>query len=240
MSQNGTGYEHLARPVPRKVAFADAALVMAKVFGWMSAGLAITAVVAMFTAQNQMLKEIFVDDPWILIPVFLVEILLVWAISSAVDRISAGVATVLFITFAVVNGLTLSFLFLAFDLGSLATMFFVTSATFGVMALYGYTTRRDLTSLGNLCTMLLLGLSIGCGTTVFTGSSAIGRAITCLGILIFVGLTAYDVQNIRTMAETVYPDTEEGQAVAIHGALELYLDFLNLFLDLIRLLGHRK
>ena len=127
-----------------------------------------------------------------------------------------------------------------YQLGSLASTFFVTSATFGAMALYGYTTRRDLTGLGSMLFMLLIGLIIASIVNMFMASSMLYWIITYAGVAIFVGLTAYDAQKIKAMANSVAPGTREGQALAIYGALILYLDFINLFLYLLRLLGRRK
>ena len=238
MSENGYGFEY--RDAAAQQTAVNVGAMMTKVFGWMTAALAITAVVAMYVAQDRALQEAVVGNRVVFIGLLLGELALVWAIGSAVGRTSAGVATVLFVIYAVANGLTLSVLFLVYQLGSLASTFFVTSATFGVMALYGYTTRRDLTSLGSMLFMLLIGLIIASIVNMFLASSMLYWIITYAGVAIFVGLTAYDAQKIKAMAQRVAPGTREGQAVAIYGALILYLDFINLFLLLLRLMGRRK
>jgi FtsH-binding integral membrane protein len=163
----------------------------------------------------------------------------VWYLSEAVQRMSANTATFVFLMYALVNGLTLSVIFLVYTLGSIASTFFVTAATFGVMSAYGYFTKTDLTKMGNILFMALIGLIIASLVNIFLNNSTLYWIITYAGVLIFVGLTAYDTQKIKEMNIIGNEGTEEDQKEAIMGALTLYLDFINLFLYLLRILGNR-
>lgn len=200
---------------------------MVRVYGWMASGLALTGVVAYG------LREVRVE-PTTLLVVALLELGLVIAISRAARSIPASVATVLFLAYAALNGVLLSFVFLVYTQESIATTFFATAGTFGALSIYGATTQRDLTSIGNLCFMALIGLIIASVVNIFLHSSQLYWITTYAGVLIFVGLTAYDTQKIREMA------AGGDERAAIAGALALYLDFVNLFLDLLRIFGKRR
>ena len=168
------------------------------------------------------------------------ELVLVIALSAAIQRISAGVASAMFLLYAGINGLTISAIFLIYTGQSIASTFFVTAGTFGAMSLYGYYTKRDLTSIGNLCFMLLLGLILASVVNFFWANSTLYWIITYAGIGIFVGLTAYDTQRIKQIGMSIGEDGQLVQKAAVLGALRLYLDFINLFLLLLRLLGLRR
>ena len=173
----------------------------------------------------------------------LAEVLLVVGLSSAIKSISPLAATCGFLVFAALNGVTLSWIFLAFSKDSITTTFLSTSLTFGAMGVYGWVTKRDLTSFGNLAFMLLIGLIISSLINLFWGNSTFDLIISAVGILVFVGLTAYDTQKIKALSLAIADgevSDSDGKKLAIFGALELYLDFINLFLYLLRFLGNRK
>lgn len=209
------------------------------VYGWMAAGLALTAVVAWYVSTNAaLMKQIF--HPGILIGLFIAELALVMTVSAAVRRISAPVATVLFLAYAALNGLTLSAIFLVYSGASLALAFTVTAGMFGTMSVYGLVTRRDLSGWGSILFMGLIGFILASVVNVFWANSFLTAAITYGGVLIFVGLTAYDTQRLKVIALQTARDPAMAARWAINGALQLYLDFLNLFLLLLRILGDRR
>lgn len=209
------------------------------VYAWMAAGLALTAVVAWWVStQPQLLTSIF-KGPALLI-LFIAEIGLVIAISSAINKISAGVATALFLLYSALNGLTLSVIFLVYTQGSLASTFIVSAGMFGAMSLYGMTTKRDLTQLGSLLFMALIGLIIASVVNMFWANSTLYWIVTYAGVFIFVGLTAYDTQKLRMIAFQTGDNPALASRLAISGSLMLYLDFINLFLFLLRIMGKRR
>lgn len=214
--------------------------VMTQVYAWMMAGLLSTGAVAMFVANIPALVGLIVGTPlfWVLL---IGEVALVWGLSATIHKLSGAVATGLFLFYSLLNGLTLSVIFLAYTNSSIATTFFVTGGTFGLMSAYGYTTRRDLSSIGNLLVMALIGFLLASIVNLFLQSTLIYWITTYVGILIFVGLTAWDTQKIKRMiASTPGNDENVIRRIAIMGALELYLDFINLFLLLLRILGKRR
>ena len=209
---------------------------VAKVFGWMSGGLLLTAVVALLTAQSPEAMRV-VSQWWI--GLVIVEIALVLVISWGINRISGGLATGLFVLYAAINGLTLSYIFLAYTSASISLTFFVTAGTFGAMAFYGYTTKRDLTSWGSLGFMLLIGLILGSIVNMFLANEMLYWIITYVGVFVFVALTAYDTQKIKSYVSGG-EDAEYVQKAAVLGALDLYLDFVLLFIYLLRILGRQR
>jgi hypothetical protein len=208
------------------------------VYGWMAAGLALTAVVAWYVAHHQeALKLVLGPQIWIL---FIAQIVLVATISIAVNKISASVATALFLLYAALNGLTLSVIFLIYTKSSLASAFGVTAGTFAVMSIYGMVTKTDLTRIGSLLFMALIGLVIASVVNMFWANSTMQWIITYAGVFIFVGLTAYDTQKLKQIAYATQNDAAMASRLAINGALTLYLDFINLFLFILRLMGDRR
>jgi FtsH-binding integral membrane protein len=210
-----------------------------RVFAWMAFALILTGVVAAVTANTDLGMTI-ARTRGLFFGLIIGELVLVMALSAGIGSMSASTATLLFIVYSGVNGLTLSVIFLAFTQASIASTFLVTAATFGAMALYGYTTKRDLTAIGSLCFMGLIGIIIASVVNIFFHNEAIYWAVTYIGILIFVGLTAYDTQKLKAMAASGAATGETGDKLAILGALALYLDFINLFLLLLRLMGRRR
>ena len=212
--------------------------IISQVYAWMTAGLLVTGAIAMFVAGSDTLLALILNPP-LFFGLILAELGLVWFLSARIGRMAVGTATTLFLLYSALNGLTLSVIFIAYTQASIATTFFITAGTFGAMSLYGYTTKRDLTTVGNLCFMALIGFLLASIVNIFLQSEGFYWLLTYLGILIFVGLTAWDTQKIKHMSQTAGNETE-GQRVAIYGALILYLDFINLFLLLLRILGRRR
>ena len=212
-----------------------------RVFLWMTAGLAITAFAAFFTAKN--FSDYIAATPGIFWGLIVAEFLLVLGLTAAIRTISPAVAVIGFILFAALNGVTLSWIFLVYNLNSITATFLSTSLTFGIMGLYGWVTKRDLTAIGSLGTMFLLGLIISSVINIFLRNSTFDLIISAVGVLVFVGLTAYDTQKIKQLAISVgYGEVSEADSrkMSIIGALTLYLDFVNLFLYLLRFMGNRK
>ncbi len=210
-----------------------------KVYGWMFAALIITGLMSLFVASNPRLASLFIGTRFIFFGLIIAELLLVVVISRMINRMAAATAGALFVAYSLINGLTFSVIFLAYTAQSIAGAFFITAGTFGVMSLYGYLTKRNLSSIGNICFMALIGLIIASVVNIFLRSSMFDLIVSIAGVIIFVGLTAYDTQKIKNMlAES--SDSETGAKVAIIGALSLYLDFINLFLFILRLVGRRR
>ncbi|HEX6289881.1 MAG TPA: Bax inhibitor-1/YccA family protein [Herpetosiphonaceae bacterium] len=209
--------------------------IISQVYAWMTAGLLVTGAVAMFVASSEALLSLIFGTPLFFV-LILAEFGLVWFLSARIQRMAVGTATALFLLYSMLNGLTLSVIFLAYTEASIATTFFITAGTFGAMSFYGYTTKRDLTSIGNLCFMALIGFLLASLVNLFLRSEAFYWLLTYVGVLIFVGLTAWDTQKIKHMSMAA-ASAEQGQRIAIYGALALYLDFINLFLLLLRILG---
>jgi FtsH-binding integral membrane protein len=213
---------------------------MTKVYGWMSFALVVTGFVAMYVAQSEALLALVFSSSFTVIGIILVEFILVGALAGWVSRMSANTATFIFLLYSAINGLTLSAIFVIYTAESIATTFFITAGTFGVMSVYGYTTKSDLTKWGSLLFMGMIGLVIASLVNFFLQSTMLYWITTYAGVLIFVGLTAYDTQKIKNMNIIGNEGTDDDKKEAIMGALTLYLDFINLFLYLLRLFGKKK
>ncbi len=213
---------------------------MRKVYVWMSLALVITGFTAYGVATTPGLMMAIATNKILFWGLIIAELGLVFAISGAINRLSLMSATLLFVLYSVINGATLSFIFAIYTMSSIANVFFITAGTFGVMALIGYTTKTDLTSMGKILFMALIGIIIATVVNIFLKSSGLQMIISYIGVLIFVGLTAYDSQKIKQML-LMAPDAGEGaQKLALLGALTLYLDFINLFIYLLRIFGRRE
>jgi FtsH-binding integral membrane protein len=211
-----------------------------KVYGWMTAGLLLTGVFAFMTiSSTEVLQLLFSSRISFFILIGLQLGLVIW-LSARVQAMSAMTATMVFCGYSALTGVTLSIVFLAYTAESLASTFFVTGATFGATAAYGYVTKRDLSGIGGFMSMGLIGLIIASVVNIFLQSEMIYWITTYVGIIIFVGLTAYDMQKIRGMSVIALEGGETEQKGAIIGALALYLDFINLFLLLLRVMGRRR
>lgn len=211
-----------------------------RVYGWMCLALSVTALVALYTASSPALIRAIFGNRLLFFGLILGELFLVGYLAAAVQKMSSLTATLVFLGYSGLNGLTLSLLFLVFTAESLASTFFITAGTFGIMSAYGYFTKRDLTSWGNLLFMGLIGVVIASLVNLFFNNKTIYWVTTYIGILVFVGLTAYDTQKIKNMNIIGNEGTEEDRKEAVMGALALYLDFINLFLLLLRITGRRK
>ena len=211
---------------------------MLRVYNYMSAGLALTGIVAFFTSQSPELMATIYGTPlsWV---VMLAPLGLVLFMSARINKMSAASAQTTFWVFSALMGLSLSFIFLVYTGASITRVFFITTSMFAGMSLYGYTTKRDLSGIGSFLIMGLIGLIVASIVNIFLQSSAMHWAISVIGVLIFVGLTAYDTQKIRRMySEADGAETEAKKSIM--GALTLYLDFINLFLFMLRLFGNRN
>ena len=213
---------------------------MRKVFVWMTLALAITGLTAFGVATSPSLVSMIFGSKVMFWGLIIAEFALVFAISGAIHKLSLSTATLLFILYSVVNGATLSVIFFAFSTAVIAMTFFITAGTFGAMALVGYTTKTDLSSMGKILIMALIGIIIASVVNMFVGSSGFDLIISYVGVLIFVGLTAYDTQKIKEMCQMAPDAGESAQKLALLGALTLYLDFINLFLYLLRIFGNNK
>ena len=215
-------------------------ILMRKVYVWMTLALVLTGVTAYGVATSPgIMTALFINQIlfWGLV---IAEFALVIGITAAINKLSLTTATLMFVLYSVINGAVLSSIFLIYTMSSIASVFFITAGTFAVMALIGYTTKTDLTSMGKILFMALIGIIIATIVNLFLKSSGLQMIVSYLGVLIFVGLTAYDSQKIKNML-LMAPDAGEGaQKLALLGALTLYLDFINLFIYLLRIFGRRE
>ncbi|RPI80104.1 MAG: Bax inhibitor-1/YccA family protein [Desulfobacteraceae bacterium] len=212
------------------------------VYNWMFIGLALTGLIAFYTSTSTALLKVLFGNPFMFWGIFIAELAIVWVISSRIDRLSSATATLLYVIYSVLNGLILSLIFLRYTGSSIAGTFFICSVTFLACSIYGWVTKKDLTSFGGFLIMGVIGIIIATIVNIFLKSSALNMAISYIGVFIFIGLTAYDTQKIKNMALS-QPDGLEAGVIrkgAILGALALYLDFINLFLFLLRILGGRR
>ena len=209
------------------------------VYAWMAAGLALTAVVAWWVStQPELMARIF-SSPVIIIGLVVAQLALVWTISAATQKLGAGAATALFLLYSALNGLTLSVLFIAYAHATLASAFVISAGMFGAMSVFGFVTKRDLSGLGSMLFMALIGLILASVVSMFWRNSMLTTIINYAGVLIFVGLTAYDTQRLKEVAVATAGDAAAAARYSVNGALTLYLDFINLFLFLVRILGRR-
>ena len=213
---------------------------MRKVFVWMTLALAITGLTAYGVATSPTILSLIFSSKVTFFGLIIAEFALVFAISGAINRLSLSTATLLFILYSVINGATLSTIFFAFSVATIGKVFFITAGTFGAMALVGYTTKTDLTSMGKLLFMALLGIIIASVVNIFVASSGLDLILSYVGVLVFVGLTAYDTQKIKQMCQAAPDAGETTQKLALIGALSLYLDFINLFLYLLRIFANNR
>lgn len=215
-------------------------VLMRKVYVWMTLALVITGFTAYGVATSPGILQAIYTNQILFWGMIIAEFALVIGVSAAINRLSLTMATLMFILYSVINGALLSYIFLAYTASSIATVFFITAGTFGAMAFIGYTTKTDLTKMGKIVMMALIGLVIATIVNLFIKSSGFTMILSYIGVLVFVGLTAYDTQKIKQMLLQA-PDAGEGaQKMALLGALSLYLDFINLFIYLLRIFGKRE
>ena len=213
---------------------------MRKVFSWMTLALVITGLTAYGVASNESIMFSLYSSQWIIFGLIALELGLVIYLSARIQKLSLTTATVCFILFSVVNGLTLAPIFIIYTGSSIAKVFFITAGTFAAMALIGYRTKKDLSMIGRILIMALIGLIIASLVNLFLKSSGLELILSYVGVLIFVGLTAWDTQEIKQMLNQCEAPDEEAQKIALLGSLTLYLDFINLFLYLLRIFGNRE
>lgn len=212
---------------------------MRKVYGWMALALVITGLTSYMVASSPGLMQMIFANRLVFWGMVIAEFAIVFVISGRINRLSLVSATTWFIVYSVLNGALLSFIFMVYTQTAITEVFFITAGTFGAMALIGSTTKRDLTNLGGILFMALIGLIIASVVNFFVQSNTLDLIVSYVGVLIFVGLTAWDAQQIKRML-AMAPDAGEGaQKIALLGALNLYLDFINLFLYLLRIFGGR-
>ncbi|MFO7749286.1 MAG: Bax inhibitor-1/YccA family protein [Desulfobacteraceae bacterium] len=212
------------------------------VYNWMAIGLALTAFTALYVSNSETMLRIIFGNQLVFFGLIIGELGLVFYLSARVQKIQASTATALFVLYSVLNGATLSAVFLMYTSASIVSTFFVCALTFGACSVYGMVTKRDLTSLGGFMFMGLIGIIIATVVNMFIQSSAMTMIISYIGVVVFVGLTAYDTQKLKNMALT-QPDNASGAMVrkgAIMGALTLYLDFINMFIMMLHIFGVTK
>ncbi|HEY3204329.1 MAG TPA: Bax inhibitor-1/YccA family protein [Thermoanaerobaculia bacterium] len=209
-----------------------------KVYGWMAVGLGITATVALGVASTPALAQAIFGNKLLFFGLIIAELGLVFYLSARVDKLAPGTASGLFLLYSALNGATLAIIFLAFTGSSIATTFLVTAGMFGALALFGTTTKRSLAGVGQFVFMGLIGVILASVVGIFVRSEGLQFAISVIGVIVFTGLTAWDAQRLKLMAATV-PEERYG-SYSVVGALALYLDFINLFLFLLRFLGGRR
>jgi len=210
-----------------------------KVYRWMGIGLFLTAITAYFVASSESLVYALASNSILFFGLLIAEFGLVIYLSARIQKMSAETATAAFVIYSVLNGITLSLLLLVYTGASVASTFFTTALTFSAMSAYGYFTKRDLTTMGSYLQMGLIGLIIASVINIFWANGTMYWIISYVGVLLFVGLTAYDTQKIKKMGAFV-DGVQNTHKIAILGALTLYLDFINLFIMLLRILGDRK
>lgn len=216
------------------------AVFITRVYNWMALALFITGLIAYYTASSPQLFNTIVSSRILFFGLIIGELALVVYLSRAISTMSRNMAIGAFLLYSVLNGLTMSVIFMAYTSSSIATTFYITAGTFAAMSIYGYTTKRDLTSIGNMAFMALIGIIIASIVNIFLQNEMMYWIISYLGVAIFVGLVAYDTQKLKEIGSRGFVNEEGMEKSAIMGALSLYLDFINLFLFLLRIFGDRR
>jgi len=211
------------------------------VYNWMAVGLALTGIVAFYVGHSESMTRIIFGNSIIFYALIIGELALVFTLSARISKLNASTATGMFLLYSLLNGVTLSFIFLVYTSSSIVSTFFICSLTFVASSIYGMVTNKDLTSMGNFMAMGLIGIIIATVVNIFLKSSGMSMIISYVGVIVFVGLTAYDTQKLKAMAVSIPAGMDAGavRKGTIMGALTLYLDFINLFLMLLRILGDR-
>ncbi|AGN87816.1 MULTISPECIES: Bax inhibitor-1/YccA family protein [Enterobacteriaceae] len=214
---------------------------MAQVYGWMTCGLLLTAFVAWYAARSEAIMSFVFSSQITFFGLVIAQLAVVFVLSGLIHKLSAGLATTLFMLYSALTGLTISSILLVYTAQSIAATFVVTAGMFGAMSLYGYTTKRDLSGLGSMLFMGLIGILLASLVNFWLKSEALMWAVTYIGVVIFVGLTAYDTQKLKNIGQQIdVRDASQLRKSSILGALTLYLDFINLFLMLLRIFGNRR
>ena len=213
---------------------------MRKVYVWMTLALVVTALSAYYVATTPAALYAIFSSKFMFFGLLIAEIVVVMAMTALINRMSFMVAALMMAAYSVLNGVTMSFIFVVYEMASIATTFFVTAGTFAAMAIVGYTTKKDLTKMGGILLMALIGLIIASVVNWFLQSETMSYVVSGVGVLVFTGLTAYDSQKIKEMLMQCDTVNDGTQKLALLGSLTLYLDFVNLFLYLLRFMGNRK
>ena len=213
---------------------------LTKVYGWMMLGLLVTALSSFFTITNESLLRFVFSSKITFFAVIIAQVGIVIYLSARIQKMSAAMAKALFILYSAITGITLASIFLVYTAESIGSTFIIAALMFGSMAFYGYITKRDLTGVGQFMMMGLIGVVIASVVNIFMGSDSLGWLISIISVVVFTGLTAYDTQKMKAMAYVMLDGEEIAAKGAIIGALQLYLDFINLFLALLRLFGDRR
>jgi uncharacterized protein len=214
--------------------------IMNRIFTWMSGALLVTGLTAYTVSTTPSLFVPLYSNPWILFGLFLIQMVLVVSLSSMITQLSLSAAFIMFFAYSVLTGATLSGLFFVYTTGSIASTFLVSAGMFGGMALYGYTTQADLTSMGSLLRMALWGLILALLVNMFLKNEMLDLITAIIGVVVFAGLTAFDIQRIKQLSYYLMGQGEVADKIAIVCALQLYLDFINLFISLLRIMGVRR
>ena len=218
-----------------------ASIYMRQVYQWMTMGLGVTTLMAWFVASTPAVQQVIFGNSLIMIALIVAQFGLVIALSAAVHKMSSSTATGLFLLYSALTGATLSSIFVIYPIASITNAFLVTTGTFLAMTVYGTVTKRDLTAMGSFLFMGLIGIVIAMVVNIFLKSAMMDFVVSCLGVLIFTGLTAYDTQKLRRFGESApLDDATAVRRGAIYGALTLYLDFINIFLYVVRLMGNNR
>lgn len=209
------------------------------VYNWMAMGLAITGVIAYGISRSSFV-EVMYSNPFVLFAIIILQLGVVMGMTFAINKIPSGVAIGAFFLYSALTGLTMSAIFLVYTGTSIASTFFVCAGMFAAVSAFGYVTKSDLSKFGTYFFMALIGLILASVVNIFLKSTTLNWIISYAGVLIFVGLTAYDTQRIKKMSQSTDIDSEEGKKSAVFGSLMLYLDFINMFMFLLRIFGDRK
>ena len=212
------------------------------VYNWMAVGLGLSGAVSFFVVNSPAMQRMIFGNSFVLFGLIIAELILVFTLAGRVQKMQASTATGMFLLYSALNGATLSAIFMVYTASSIASTFFVAAGTFVAASIYGYTTKKDLTSWGSFLFMGLIGIIIASLVNLFIQSTAISMIVSYIGVFVFIGLTIYDTQKIKNMALTQPADLEAGviRKGAIMGALSLYLNFINLFIMLLRIMGERR
>lgn len=226
--------------VKREITNEAFAVLLKNVYAWMALALGLTGVAAMYVSNNQMILDYLVEHFELFLGLCIAEIVVAIVFTALIKRLSFNTASILFGLYSLLTGISLGPIFFLFTEESIALTFFVTAGTFGAMSLYGYFTKRDLSSWGRYLLMGLFGIIIASVANLFLQSTRVEWITTYVGVVVFVLLTAYDTQNIKNMLAEKDEVDESSLKLALYGSFMLYLDFINLFLELLKLLGKRK
>lgn len=213
---------------------------MSQVYGWMGTGLLLTAFIAWYLSGSPQFIAALYSNTVLLIGLVVAQLALVFVISGMVHRLSGAVLTTLFMLYAALTGVTLSSIFIVYTTGSIVSTFFISAGMFAALSFYGFTTKRDMSGWGRFLFMALVGFVLTMIVNIWLKSSGLNMILPYIGVLLFAGLTAYDTQKLKNIGENISENSEDMRRYSIMGALTLYLDFINLFLMLLRILGDRR